>query len=114
MTNAGNAAEEEDFALCFEMDSLFHCEMAERSGNQYLAELTRILDLKVQLLRNIEDVTADNVKERISLHVPLIEAICRHDVATAEELTTRHLKGYYFGPDGDGTERSCYRPGIGL
>ncbi|MGA2479492.1 MAG: GntR family transcriptional regulator [Spirochaetia bacterium] len=102
-----NAAEEEDFALCFEMDSLFHCEIAERSGNQYLAELTRILDLKVQLLRNIEDVTVDNVKERISLHVPLIEAICRHDVATAEELTTRHLKSYYFGPNGDGTERAA-------
>ena len=90
------AAEEEDFALCFEMDSLFHCEIAERSGNPYLAELTRILDLKVQLLRNIEDVTADHVKDRISLHVPLVEAICRHDGASAEELTTQHLKSYYF------------------
>jgi DNA-binding GntR family transcriptional regulator len=90
------AAEENDFATCFEMDSLFHREIADRSGNQYLAELTRILDLKVQLLRNIEDVSADHVKERISLHTPIIHAICRRDVEKAVELTTEHLKHYYF------------------
>ncbi len=91
-------AETGDLASCFEADSLLHCEMAERSGNQYLAELTRILDYKVQLLRNIEDLSQESVMEKIALHVPLVEAICRRDAATAEKLMSKHLTDYYFAP----------------
>ncbi|MGA2547677.1 MAG: GntR family transcriptional regulator [Rectinemataceae bacterium] len=88
-------AEAGDFASCFEMDSLFHCQMAERSGNPFLADLTRRLDHKVQLLRNLEDVTIEQVKERISLHVPIIQAISRHDAGNAADLMFSHLSNYY-------------------
>jgi DNA-binding GntR family transcriptional regulator len=100
-----NAAADMDFASCFELDSLFHCEIAERSGNQYLAEITRTIDLKVQLLRNIEDVAQDHVMDRISLHLPIIEAICRHDLPMAEDLMTRHLKSYYFSSEPADSEK---------
>lgn len=92
-------AENGDFASCFEADSLLHCEIAERSGNQYLSDLTRILDYKVQLLRNIEEVSQEQLKEKIALHVPIIEAICRRDAPTAEKLMSKHLTDYYFMPD---------------
>jgi DNA-binding GntR family transcriptional regulator len=84
-----------DFASCFEMDSLFHCELAERSGNPYLADLTRRVDHKVQLLRNLEEISIDQVKQRIELHLPIVQAICDHDAALAEKLMSEHLSGYY-------------------
>jgi DNA-binding GntR family transcriptional regulator len=87
-----------DLASCFEADSLLHCEIADRSGNPYLAELTRILDYKVQLLRNIEDLSRESVLEKIALHPPIVEAICRRDAATAEKLMSKHLTDYYFAP----------------
>lgn len=87
-----------DLASCYEADSLLHCEMAERSGNPYLAELTRILDYKVQLLRNIENLSRESVLEKIALHGPIVEAVCRRDAATAEELMSKHITDYYFAP----------------
>jgi DNA-binding GntR family transcriptional regulator len=101
-----NYAEEGDFASCFEADSLLHCEIAERSGNQYLSDVTRILDYKVQLLRNIEEVSQEHLKEKIALHAQIVEAICRHDAETAEKLMFKHLTEYYFTPDSRGTDRA--------
>jgi DNA-binding GntR family transcriptional regulator len=91
-------AEAGDLASCYEADSLLHCEMAERSGNPYLAELTRILDYKVQLLRNIEDLSRESVLQKIALHGPLVEAVCRRDAEMAEKFITKHLTDYYFAP----------------
>jgi DNA-binding GntR family transcriptional regulator len=95
-----------DLASCFEADSLLHCEMAERSGNQYLAELTRILDYKVQLLRNIEDLSREKVMEKIALHLPIVEAVCRRDAAAAEKLMHKHLTDYYFAPEAQNQENA--------
>ncbi len=92
------SAEAGDLASCYEADSLLHCEMAERCGNPYLAELTRILDYKVQLLRNIEDLSRESVLKKIVLHGPIVEAICRRDAELAEKLMAKHLTDYYFGP----------------
>jgi DNA-binding GntR family transcriptional regulator len=94
-----DCADSGDSASCFEADSLLHREIAERSGNRYLAELTRILDYRVQLLRNIEEVSGEQLKARIALHMPIVEAICRGDAKVAEELMAKHLTDYYFLPD---------------
>ena len=90
-----------DRAGCFEADSLLHCAFAERSGNQYLSDLTRILDHKVQLLRNIEQESAGQLLAGISHHGPLVQAICRGDAAAAETLMAEHITGSYFS-DGEG------------
>jgi len=85
-----------DFASCFEKDSEFHCELARRSGNPYLHEMVRNLDIKVQLLRNIEDISEEKTLEGISLHLPIIQAVFDHDAEEAERLITKHLTDYYF------------------
>ena len=90
-------AEAGDFASCFETDSLFHCEISERSGNEHLAELDRLLEHKVQLLRNIEKATRERVIETVSLHIPIVEAICLKDAGKAKELMYQHLVCYYPG-----------------
>jgi DNA-binding GntR family transcriptional regulator len=84
-----------DFASCFEVDSQFHCEIAQRSGNPYLADLTLRVDHKVQLLRNLEDLSIDHVKHRIELHHSIVQAICDHDAPLAESRMLEHLAGYY-------------------
>lgn len=85
-----------DFAACFEKDSELHCELARRSGNPYLYEMVRNLDIKVQLLRNIEDISEKKTLEGISLHLPIIQAVFDHDAEEAERLITKHLTDYYF------------------
>jgi DNA-binding GntR family transcriptional regulator len=90
------SAERGDRGACFDLDSLLHCQIAERSGNPYLAELTRTLDHKVQLLRNIEEVSQQQLLRGISLHGPLVEALCRGDVSAAENLMSDHITQYYF------------------
>jgi len=89
-------AKKGETASCFEMDSLFHCEIAKRSGNKYLYELTKTIDLKVQLIRNIEIFNDEITRKRVSLHVPLAKAICEHDTKSALKIIKEHLTKYYF------------------
>ncbi|MCF7927911.1 MAG: GntR family transcriptional regulator [Spirochaetales bacterium] len=94
------AAESADFATSFEKDSQLHCEFARRSGNPYLYDLVKNMDVKVQLLRNIEDISVDNIRRGIALHIPIIEAIYAHDPEKAEKLVKQHLADYYFPEEG--------------
>jgi len=85
-----------DFAGCFEKDSEFHCELARRTENPYLYDIVRTLDLKVQLIRNIEDISFESTLQNISLHVPIVEAVYARKIEEAEQLITKHLSNYYF------------------
>jgi DNA-binding GntR family transcriptional regulator len=75
----------------FEKDSALHLEIAARSGNRVLLELTERLDAKVQLLRLATCKTRSAIKNHISLHDPLIDAIAKHDARKAEALMERHV-----------------------
>lgn len=92
-------ADKGDFAGCFEMDSLYHRTIAERSGNPYLFEIVKNLDHKVQLMRNIEKISVPRVKEGIKLHLPIVEALNSHKAMLAEQLIIEHLQKYYFSED---------------
>ena len=88
-----------DIGQCFEADSELHCRMAEMAGNKYLYDFVKKLDLSVQLLRNIEDISVETLNYGVKLHVPMIEAIYRRDTAEAENLVRKHLSDYYFGEE---------------
>jgi GntR family transcriptional regulator, rspAB operon transcriptional repressor len=94
-------AEEGEIAGCFEMDSAFHCKMADFTGNRYLYDFVMTLDLKVQLIRNIMTLDIDIIKEGVSLHTTIADAIYEKDCKKAEELVYRHLYDYYFSTPGD-------------
>ena len=89
-------AEEGDLASCFDMDSAFHCKMAEFTGNKYLHDFVKSLDLKVQLIRNIMPLDPELIKEGVKLHTTIADTIYARDCAAAEELVRRHLADYYF------------------
>lgn len=92
-------AEGGDLASCFDMDSAFHCKMAEFTGNKYLHEFVSSLDLKVQLIRNIMPLDPDLIKEGVKLHTTIAETIYARNCAQAEELVRRHLEDYYFNTE---------------
>jgi DNA-binding GntR family transcriptional regulator len=90
-------ASQDDWLGCFEKDSELHCEFARRSGNPYLYDFVRTLDMKVQLLRTEEEELS--IKRGISgikHHMPIIEAVCANDAEQAVQLAIAHLKHFYF------------------
>jgi DNA-binding GntR family transcriptional regulator len=93
---AGN----DEWLNCFEKDSELHCEFAKRSGNPYLYDFVRTLDMKVQLLRTEEEEFA--IKRGISgvkHHMNIIEAACAHETETAVQYAVKHLRHFYFGEE---------------
>lgn len=95
-------AENGDFASCYEMDSSIHCGFAEFSGNKYLHEMVRTLDLKVQLLRNIQDWPAEKIIRSVRTHFEIIDAIYRNRCDEVTKMVFDHLAEYYFGsPKGE-------------
>ncbi|MFP4564514.1 MAG: GntR family transcriptional regulator [Spirochaetia bacterium] len=91
-----NFAAEGNIARSFEMDSAFHCKMAEFSGNDYLYNFVKTLDLKVQLIRNIVPLDLDEIREGISVHTDIADLIFAGKCVEAEELVRKHLAEYYF------------------
>ncbi|MFW5768841.1 MAG: GntR family transcriptional regulator [Spirochaetota bacterium] len=89
-------AAEGNIARSFEMDSAFHCKMAEFSGNDYLYNFVKTLDLKVQLIRNIVPLDLDEIREGISVHTDIADLIFAGKCVEAEELVRKHLAEYYF------------------
>lgn len=89
-------AAEGNIAQSFELDSAFHCKMAEFSGNDYLYNFVKTLDLKVQLIRNIVPLDIDEIREGISAHTEIADLLFAGKCVEAEELVRKHLAEYYF------------------
>lgn len=66
------------------MDSAFHCKMADFSGNDYLYNFVKTLDLKVQLIRNIVPLDLDEIREGSSVHTDIAELGGASDILVTE------------------------------
>jgi DNA-binding GntR family transcriptional regulator len=84
--------EQHDLAGAFEVDSEFHCEIARRCGNPYVAEIMQRLDARIQLARLVRCGTAEHVQNAIRQHGPLLAAIRRHDTEEAGRLMRAHVR----------------------
>jgi len=85
------ALESGSVAETFEMDSFFHLEIAQRSGNGILADLIERLDAKVQLVRLMRCSTPETINQNIHVHDKIIEAIAANDSAKAEAIMREHI-----------------------
>ena len=85
------ALESGSVAETFEMDSFFHLEIAQRSGNGILSDLMERLDAKVQLVRLMRCSTPETINQNIHVHDKIIEAISANDSAQAEALMREHI-----------------------
>ncbi len=81
--NTGNA---------FEVDSLFHLEIARKSDNNVLYETLERLDAKIQLIRLKYCISNDKIKSNLNTHDEMIKAIESNDVNTAVKLIEKHIK----------------------
>ena len=88
-------AENKDIAGVFEKDSEFHLEIARMSGNPYIYEILRNLNIKILLLRTIYCTTLEKIRQDLEFHKKIVEAIRNHDVDKAVYLMTEHLKESY-------------------
>ncbi len=89
-------AERGDKAAVYEKHSDLHLEMARRTGNPYLYEMMKSIDVKVQLLRVAGYVKTEEILENLTFHPQILDAISRHDRIRAEQLMQQHLKRFYF------------------
>jgi DNA-binding GntR family transcriptional regulator len=89
-------AENNDTAGVFEAHSELHLEMAKRTGNPYLYEMMKSIDLKVQFLRASGYMSSQEIFENLSYHDAIINALSNHDKEKAQELMVQHIRDFYF------------------
>lgn len=88
-------ADRGDIAGVFEKDSEFHLEIAKLSGNPYIYDILRNLNIKILLLRTIYCTTIEKIRQDLQFHGKIVEAIQAHDTNTAVYLMTEHLRESY-------------------
>ncbi len=75
----------------FEMDSLFHLEIAKRCGNNSLYEILERFDSKIQLVRLLHCKTIETVKQSLEYHHNLMNAFENHNKIKAVEIIQKHI-----------------------
>jgi DNA-binding GntR family transcriptional regulator len=82
---------EGDIATTFEKDSLWHLEIARRTGNLHLYEICEKLDAKIQLLRLVLSIPLKKLKVYVKHHDAIINAMKRRDKESAVALMRHHV-----------------------
>lgn len=80
-----------DHLATFRQDGVFHLTLATMSGNRYLAETLRRLEVKVLLCRMLHCRSHEKVQESVHFHRQIINAISAGDGTQAVELLRRHI-----------------------
>ena len=86
------AAIELDMRRQITLDSEFHFELANISGNSVLKKIQSELNLKVCLLQAIR---FEGVERRVYYHKKIVEAIMARDIARASKSVIDHLSAFY-------------------
>ena len=86
-----SCVESGEVAATFENDSSFHLEIAKRTGNRHLYELSERLDAKVQLLRLVLHLPMDRLTMFVGQHDQIMEALRARDAEQARLLMRRHI-----------------------
>ena len=76
----------------FETDSLFHLEIALRSGNSVLFHTLERLDAKIQLIRLMHCITPEKIKENLLFHDEIVKALEKKDTKKSIELIKKHIQ----------------------
>lgn len=76
----------------FREDGRFHLAIAALSGNRYLAEALRRLEMKVQLCRALFCRSDSKVEASVRFHRKIIAAMKKGAAKKAEELLREHIK----------------------
>lgn len=83
--------EKGDIGAFYEKDSLFHLEIARRSGNPFLYQAMEKLDAKVQLSRLVKPMDLAGVKAAMAEHEEILAAAAARDAGNALEKMETHI-----------------------
>lgn len=89
--NCDAALSKGDVGQTFEYDSHFHLEIARRSGNRHLFEVSEKADAKVQLLRLVLHLPTDKLSFFISQHWDILRCVRTRNAHEAERVMRNHV-----------------------
>ncbi len=89
------ALQSNDFVLRTKLDTDFHMELAQISGNSLLIKFQKELNLRVQFIILHYSDSVNNEKQHINQHVQLADALLAHNEQEALALIVDHLTSFY-------------------
>jgi DNA-binding GntR family transcriptional regulator len=83
----------EDYKKCNELDSLFHSEIANISGNKKLIKFLKEVEDFMLIARTLEKMSSPKVKNDLTIedHVEILEAIKRKDAEAAVNSIVKNI-----------------------
>ncbi len=82
---------EGDVAGAFEKDSMFHLEIAGRTGNTHLFEIIEKIDAKIQLSRLVIKLPINRLEKSINQHITIVQTLRSRDRDLSELLMRHHI-----------------------
>ena len=73
------------------LDEDFHVRLAAASGNPSLADLLRVVNERIRVVRMHDFLTGERVRRTITQHLEIVEAVLDHDLPLAVARFGRHL-----------------------
>jgi DNA-binding GntR family transcriptional regulator len=73
------------------LDEDFHVRLAAASGNPSLADLLRVVNERIRVVRMHDFLTAERVEQTVAQHLGILEAVIVGDLPLAVTRFTRHL-----------------------
>ena len=73
------------------LDEDFHVRLAAASGNPSLADLLRIVNQRIRVVRMHDFLTAERVERTITQHLEIVDAVLAGDLPLALARFSRHL-----------------------
>ncbi len=80
-----------DRAAAFQLDSMFHTELIQTTGNDTLVQIYRQLSFKAQLLRLAHQIPNDELISYIRQHFELLQCIKEENIKGAQKLLEIHI-----------------------
>ena len=73
------------------LDEEFHVRLAGASGNPALADLLRVVNERIRLVRMLDFLSEERVQRTITQHLGILEAVLARDIPLAVARFGRHL-----------------------
>lgn len=74
------------------LDESFHVRLAEAAGNATLADLLRVVNERIRVVRMHDFLTAERVTRTIAQHIAIVEPVLAGDLPAAGDRFRRHLE----------------------